>query len=721
MTMNATFLSSSLPLVAVVCGLAPFAGAQTLFSQSGQIIAANGNQVPGLPAGVIYGGTSTFGNAVIDDAGNVCFRGRIQDPGLVLTPPLGATNDRALFVGPSSAGLALAYRAGDAAPLIPGAVLATATVGGLSGSPRLAPNGAIFFGATISGAGVTTANDTLIYAGTVGNVQILVREGDAAPSGGATMTGTFGSSVSYQGVGMNRNNRYVFKTSLTGGDVSGTTNNDGVVTGTLGLLPEWVVRKGDAGPAGTVISATGGFLQQMNDAGQIIHDVTLSTTLGASPATTANDKVLYIYTPGLGNTQILREGDPAPGTAGATFNNASNTWSFSVSASGFNGNGQFSLTAELLGGDVSGTTNDRALYIGSSSGLQLLAREGDPAPGTDGTFNVWNNTNSGGLTNSGRALIVGTITGGTTTTANNSGIWAGTPGNLQLAVREGDILPGTTATQMVGSTGTDNGFGPVTVLHNDNGSIYFQTDLIGPDVIPGTNDTAYCVWNPGYGVRVIVRRGDAYDIAPGVTKFVTTVGTVQFNNTDSTPLCWAPSGSMALTFNNSDGTAAVVKVDVPSTPGAGFCFGDGSATACPCGNFGAAGRGCASSVNANGALLDATGQASLASDSVVLRGTGMPNSSALYFQGTTQLSSGAGSVFGDGLRCAGGSVIRLGTRVNASGASQYPQSGDASVSVRGGVATPGTRTYQVWYRNAAAFCTSDTFNLTNGWQLTWGL
>jgi hypothetical protein len=99
----------------------------------------------------------------------------------------------------------------------------------------------------------------------------------------------------------------------------------------------------------------------------------------------------------------------------------------------------------------------------------------------------------------------------------------------------------------------------------------------------------------------------------------------------------------------------------------------------------------------------------------------MPNSSALYFQGTTQLSSGAGSVFGDGLRCAGGSVIRLGTRVNASGASQYPQSGDASVSVRGGVATPGTRTYQVWYRNAAAFCTSDTFNLTNGWQLTWGL
>jgi hypothetical protein len=33
---------------------------------------------------------------------------------------------------------------------------------------------------------------------------------------------------------------------------------------------------------------------------------------------------------------------------------------------------------------------------------------------------------------------------------------------------------------------------------------------------------------------------------------------------------------------------------------------------------------------------------------------------------------------------------------------------------------PGTRTYQVWYRNAAAFCTISTFNLTNGIELSWG-
>jgi hypothetical protein len=63
--------------------------------------------------------------------------------------------------------------------------------------------------------------------------------------------------------------------------------------------------------------------------------------------------------------------------------------------------------------------------------------------------------------------------------------------------------------------------------------------------------------------------------------------------------------------------------------------------------------------------------------------------------------------------------VRLATKTNASGASQYPAAGDPSVSVRGGVLAPGMRTYQVWYRNAAAFCTTATFNLTNGLRATW--
>jgi hypothetical protein len=156
------------------------------------------------------------------------------------------------------------------------------------------------------------------------------------------------------------------------------------------------------------------------------------------------------------------------------------------------------------------------------------------------------------------------------------------------------------------------------------------------------------------------------------------------------------------------------------TSGSLFCFGDGSGTACPCGNNGLAGRGCANSLNPDGASITAGGSPSIANDSVRLYGAGMTNSTVLYFQGTVQQSSGAGVQFGDGKRCAGGSVIRLGTKVNSFGLSYYPDFGDASVSVRGLVTVPGTRTYQAWYRNSASFCTVSTFNLSNGLEVAWG-
>ena len=162
-------------------------------------------------------------------------------------------------------------------------------------------------------------------------------------------------------------------------------------------------------------------------------------------------------------------------------------------------------------------------------------------------------------------------------------------------------------------------------------------------------------------------------------------------------------------------------VEINTTPGTPFCFGDGSGTACPCGNNSAVGngQGCLSSLGF-GAVLAASGSASVSNDSIVLAGTNMPSSNCLYFQGTTQLASGAGAVFGDGLRCAGGTVVRLGTKLNVAGASQYPTGTDAHVSVKGMIpAGGGTRTYQVWYRNAASFCTPSTFNLSNGLSLAW--
>ncbi len=174
------------------------------------------------------------------------------------------------------------------------------------------------------------------------------------------------------------------------------------------------------------------------------------------------------------------------------------------------------------------------------------------------------------------------------------------------------------------------------------------------------------------------------------------------------------------------GTAPIVDIgayEFPAPIVASICFGDGTGTPCPCGNDAPffSEVGCLHSLGQGGRVAS-SGSARIAGDTFVLLGTQMTNSTCLYFQGTATINGGLGSAFGDGLRCAGGTIVRLGTKANAAGASQYPEGGDLSVSVRGAVTVPGSeRVYQIWYRNAAAFCTASTFNLTNALRVTWEL
>lgn len=153
-----------------------------------------------------------------------------------------------------------------------------------------------------------------------------------------------------------------------------------------------------------------------------------------------------------------------------------------------------------------------------------------------------------------------------------------------------------------------------------------------------------------------------------------------------------------------------------------FCFGDGSATACPCGNVSAIGAeaGCLNSLGIGGTLR-VSGQASLSDDSLRLEGAAMTNSSALYYQAGNVAFGGAGFAFGDGLKCTASPFVRLRNKTNVGGTSSYPEPGDASISVKGFVTSPGTKHYQVHYRNAAAFCTPETFNHTNAATITWAL
>ena len=153
--------------------------------------------------------------------------------------------------------------------------------------------------------------------------------------------------------------------------------------------------------------------------------------------------------------------------------------------------------------------------------------------------------------------------------------------------------------------------------------------------------------------------------------------------------------------------------------GVAYCFGDGSGTACPCANFGAAGEGCANG-NGSGAILSASGSTSVVADDLLLHGSQLvPGTAALLFSGTTRINGGMGNQFGDGLRCVGGPVKRLGVRISSpTGEATW---GPGYAAAQGWV--PGeVRTMQIWYRDTPAGTPcGNPFNLGNGLEVTYDI
>ncbi len=153
--------------------------------------------------------------------------------------------------------------------------------------------------------------------------------------------------------------------------------------------------------------------------------------------------------------------------------------------------------------------------------------------------------------------------------------------------------------------------------------------------------------------------------------------------------------------------------------GTPYCFGY---VGCPCGNNSTpgSGEGCLNSSGLGGMLLG-SGLTSLSMDGLVLTASNLPvppipggTNFILFFQG----AAATNVPFQDGIRCATGTQIRLGTKAHMGGSVSYPQMGDQSVSMKGLVAGPGARYYQGWYRNGAGPCGTGS-NLTNGLSVIW--
>lgn len=150
-----------------------------------------------------------------------------------------------------------------------------------------------------------------------------------------------------------------------------------------------------------------------------------------------------------------------------------------------------------------------------------------------------------------------------------------------------------------------------------------------------------------------------------------------------------------------------------------FCAGDGTlATPCPCGNFGAAGHGCADFLNPTGGLMTATGAPG--ANNVVLSTSALPGSALGVY---LQQDGLAQTAFQNGVMCAGGNLIRLKVRGAVNGASSLPDASDTQSLSAMGLVAPGSgarRYYSLWYRGGfPGFCSPAAANLTNSIMVAW--
>jgi Tol biopolymer transport system component len=157
--------------------------------------------------------------------------------------------------------------------------------------------------------------------------------------------------------------------------------------------------------------------------------------------------------------------------------------------------------------------------------------------------------------------------------------------------------------------------------------------------------------------------------------------------------------------------------------------GVGGVVACPCSNPpNGPGHGCDNSSATGGAILSASGIAYLSMDSLVFTTSAeKPTATSIVMQGNA-LAAG-GLVFGQGVRCVGGTLKRLYTKTAVGGSITAPSGADPTVSARsatlGDVIQAGqSRWYLVYYRDPIVLggCpAASTFNATQTGQVVWSL
>ncbi len=385
--------------------------------------------------------------------------------------------------------------------------------------------GALAVFGQVAGSGITSSNNFSYFYGPPGATALVARDGDQVPG---LSPGVAYKYLDQIGARFGTPGQSGFLTALTGGDVT-TANNSCLMLDTGGTVSV-AIRRGDPAPRpGLTIGDFFDF--RMNSSGLIAIDSLMS------------GNAVLVGTPGAWNIVAIN-GDSFPGVAGATFTRAY--------FPRISNKGDLAFDGSLKGTGIN-SSNSGALFAGTASSFSILARDLDPAPGTDALYKSISGSPVIAVSDSGRVLFKASLQGSNVTTANDSAIFLGKPGAVSLLVREGSQAPGLAA----GIVFADRGISGWTLQAND--LICGQGTLSGSGVTTSNNRALFAT-DPLGNLKCILRTGDAVSVAAGDTRTISSIVTEANNGLN---ILINQRNQIAMTLHFIDGSEGVFLERIP--------------------------------------------------------------------------------------------------------------------------------------------------------------
>jgi hypothetical protein len=508
-------------------------------------IALSGDPVPGV-SGATFSSFASAGFQFID-GGRAAFVAKLSvGPGGVTS-----SSDSGLW-SEKGGPLNLVVREGMQAPGVPaGAVFGEVSQGNWNSSGSLGLNTKLLAGA----GGVTANNDSGVWSDAGGSLQLVAREGDAAPGTSAGVV--FGDA--FKGPVLNESGSLVFTGSLKTGTGAVTVDNNEGIWVMRGAPLALVVREGQQAPGGPVGAIMGQSDIDLNTFSYPAIDaaghVAFTGYMVIGPAgVTINDRTGF-WTERSGPLQLTyRAGMQAPGAApGVKI----------FSYAGFpytNSSGRLSGQQILTGGDVTDIfTNGIGVYNDANGPLVEIARGGQQAPGVEaGT--VFSFLSPPSFNDSGKSSFFANLRNAANNlpATINEGIWSDATGTLKLVVREGDAATGVGAGAVIGPIDS-SAYRPIL---NDAGQTAIALNLLqGVGGVTAANDKGYWAQDLSGNFHLLVREGDQLTVAPGVVRTIATFGL----NGDARGFQFDNLGNLMFLANFTDGSQGlfVVNASVP--------------------------------------------------------------------------------------------------------------------------------------------------------------